>query len=175
MGCIECGSGETSDLIQPWGPRWAAITHKLCGVSEPQFHPLWTGCYITCFICQLGKKIWTQLNKELQSRQDWLLSPCYGQVFWKDDLQTPLPGPWFWDPMSQGCRPCSDAAPHTPASFKAWVNICCWPAGHSKIWEALRWNDTWITSALTPSESLPRSWEVSTDILKMTSQQKEES
>ena len=105
MGCIECGSGETSDLIQPWGPRWAAITHKLCGVSEPQFHPLWTGCYITCFICQLGKKIWTQLNKELQSRQDWLLSPCYGQVFWKDDLQTPLPGPWFWDPMSQGCRP----------------------------------------------------------------------
>ena len=69
----------------------------------------------------------------------------------------------------------SDAVPHTPASFKTSVNICCWPVRHSKIGEALRSNDTWITSSLPPGESLPRSWEGSTDILEMTSQQKEES
>ena len=37
MGCTDCRSRKTSDLIQPWGLYLADITQGLCGFSELQF------------------------------------------------------------------------------------------------------------------------------------------
>lgn len=37
MGCTDCRSGKTSDLIQPWGLYLADIKQGLCGFSELQF------------------------------------------------------------------------------------------------------------------------------------------
>ena len=37
MGCTDCQSGKTSDLIQPWGLYLTDIKQGLCDFSEPQF------------------------------------------------------------------------------------------------------------------------------------------
>ena len=177
-GRTDCGNGKAPDLIQPWGLNLADITQRLCGFSELQFPPSWTGCYITCFICLSGKKIWTQLKKELPNRWEWVSE----SLLWAGLLggwpvkTVPMPTIlWSHESEMQAqllTLPLTHQ-PHSNIQSTFVAGLLC--TRHSKIWEALRWNDTCITSVLTSNKSLPRNWEGATDTLKITSQQRQDS